>query len=609
MRYTKRKKINRKRYTRKNTNKKSYKMKVKKGGAQFKPYSFTQLKYVIGLFSDKSNIDMLVEKYGTMDTWILGKQITNFNNLFSEYTFDNVNDVITNWNVSNVTLMENTFYNCTNFNQPLQWNVSNVLKTTNMFYNCIQFNQPLSHWTLTKVYNMENMFTNCISFNQDLSNWIIPSNCNIKNMFRDCESLTFNPPWNEFNVTNCPKCIPNPEVDRNKQKEIQEQIKQRRYDFVDTHVDDNSYSNGDSNIGLNPISREKENIEKWLENEDNVTIRLDDITYCISKIWIEDMLPQMRVVQCETDSSGKTIQQKLHDDVEQIISDEIVTGETNADDLELESVSYVNMGRLGIDNCITSLEAIYGLLDSVDKKSYTLQYVKSISVTPESNVKYSTYKKSYVPSHAPLSIHNDPSLLKLTNLSETVRDYTYQWDQRMNSYLNSGLTDEQYLQDNAFNVHFNLTPYALTIEKGLEKLKRKISDLDVLFIDHSNTSTEPIKVYRGLSLDSPNEIRFGLNKSFVSTSTNASSARSFMTKKCCLLEIIVDPGIPFLSAYAFSKFPEEYEIILPRNLIYTLQEEVTRLTDKIYVVRAQMSTPNQFYQGWNCHNYNLYDIM
>jgi surface protein len=42
-----------------------------------------------------------------------------------------------------------------------------------MFYNCINFNQPLNSWNVSKVTTFQLMFYNADSFNQNLSSWNI----------------------------------------------------------------------------------------------------------------------------------------------------------------------------------------------------------------------------------------------------------------------------------------------------------------------------------------------------------------------------------------------------------------------------------------------------
>ena len=67
---------------------------------------------------------------------------------------------IRNWDVSNVTNMENMFEleGAVSFNQPLNnWNVSNVTNMHRMFCAAESFNQPLNNWNVSNVEDMEGM--------------------------------------------------------------------------------------------------------------------------------------------------------------------------------------------------------------------------------------------------------------------------------------------------------------------------------------------------------------------------------------------------------------------------------------------------------------------
>ncbi|WP_198402297.1 BspA family leucine-rich repeat surface protein [Mesoplasma florum] len=109
----------------------------------------------------------------------------NFNQDISKWNTQNVenmfacfagatsfNQDISNWDVSKVTNMSYMFYNATSFNQDISnWDVSNVNDMSEMFYNATSFNQDISNWDVSKVTNMSYMFYNATSFNQDISNW------------------------------------------------------------------------------------------------------------------------------------------------------------------------------------------------------------------------------------------------------------------------------------------------------------------------------------------------------------------------------------------------------------------------------------------------------
>ena len=86
-------------------------------------------------------------------------QIADMSYLFKESDF---NGDISNWDVSNVTNMNNMFWGCESFNQDIsQWDVSNVKDMSYMFCECKSFNQDISSWDVSKVTNHENMFYDC----------------------------------------------------------------------------------------------------------------------------------------------------------------------------------------------------------------------------------------------------------------------------------------------------------------------------------------------------------------------------------------------------------------------------------------------------------------
>ncbi|WP_086296060.1 DarT ssDNA thymidine ADP-ribosyltransferase family protein [Campylobacter devanensis] len=84
---------------------------------------------------------------GDIDT----SAITDMSRLFS-YSERKDFSGIENWDVSSVTSMNGMFYNCYDFNQPLDsWDVSSVTDMSNMFGSdwgggCENFNQPLDSW-------------------------------------------------------------------------------------------------------------------------------------------------------------------------------------------------------------------------------------------------------------------------------------------------------------------------------------------------------------------------------------------------------------------------------------------------------------------------------
>lgn len=88
------------------------------------------------------------------------------------------------WDVSEVTSMEQVFYNKPAFNGDLSaWNVSGVTNMMAMFTSASAFNGDLSAWDVSGVTTMEFMFHQAASFNGDISTWDVGRVTNMKSMF------------------------------------------------------------------------------------------------------------------------------------------------------------------------------------------------------------------------------------------------------------------------------------------------------------------------------------------------------------------------------------------------------------------------------------------
>ncbi len=79
---------------------------------------------------------------------------------------------IENWDVSNVTNMNETFTHTKFFNSPLnRWDVSKVTTMIGTFALTSAFNQPIDSWNTSNVTNMYRCFYGAAAFNQDISSW------------------------------------------------------------------------------------------------------------------------------------------------------------------------------------------------------------------------------------------------------------------------------------------------------------------------------------------------------------------------------------------------------------------------------------------------------
>ena len=117
---------------------------------------------------------------GDISNWDVSN-VTNMQNMFSGSEF---NGDISNWDVSNVTNMQNMFGG--DFNGDISnWDVSNVTNMQNMFSGS-EFNGDISNWDVSNVTNMQNMFGSS-KFNGDISNWDVSNVTEMKWIFSNSE--------------------------------------------------------------------------------------------------------------------------------------------------------------------------------------------------------------------------------------------------------------------------------------------------------------------------------------------------------------------------------------------------------------------------------------
>jgi surface protein len=93
-------------------------------------------------------------------------------------------------NAPNNTNLQEVFQNCTIFNQPLpNLCTSKVIYLERTFQNCRAFNQPLNTWDTSNVITIQELFSGATSFNQDLSTWDMSNVKNMRGMFRSASSF------------------------------------------------------------------------------------------------------------------------------------------------------------------------------------------------------------------------------------------------------------------------------------------------------------------------------------------------------------------------------------------------------------------------------------
>jgi surface protein len=126
--------------------------------------------------------------------------LTNIQSMFLNSNFNGSS--ISNWNVSNIQVMNQLFWGDTAFNQPLnKWDISNVTSLANTFMGATAFNQPLSNWKTTNVTSLSATFSGATKFNQNINSWDVSNVTDMNNTFFTADA--FNQPlstWKTGNV-------------------------------------------------------------------------------------------------------------------------------------------------------------------------------------------------------------------------------------------------------------------------------------------------------------------------------------------------------------------------------------------------------------------------
>jgi surface protein len=139
-------------------------------------------------------------EYGAMPDWDVSN-VTTMDQAFQSSTSFNAD--LSTWDVSNVTNMSQMFSGASSFNQDIGgWDVGQVTDMQFMFSNAVVFNHNMSGWDVSNVFNMSAMFSGASSFNQDIGNWDVSNVTNMSQMFNGASS--FNQDiggWDVSNVT------------------------------------------------------------------------------------------------------------------------------------------------------------------------------------------------------------------------------------------------------------------------------------------------------------------------------------------------------------------------------------------------------------------------
>lgn len=108
-----------------------------------------------------------------IENWITSN-VTTLANTFdgnNSGTIMAFNGNVSDWDVSNVTDMTQTFTYCHSFNRPLNWDTSSCTTMFQTFVECISFNQDMPNFVTSTTTNVTNILSRCYAFNGQINTW------------------------------------------------------------------------------------------------------------------------------------------------------------------------------------------------------------------------------------------------------------------------------------------------------------------------------------------------------------------------------------------------------------------------------------------------------
>ena len=312
--------------------------------------------------------------------------------------------------------------------------------------------------------------------------------------------------------------------------------------------------------GYNPILNIKINVNEWILDRDNIIFQNNDNVFCLKRSYFTN------------------------------ITDDHIVNLVVSEDCQIQyiktlnSEKYLNLTKYGMSgivklstlkNALNSGEQIFILDDhDVNMDCLSLLYLKN---------QLKSYGFSKLGSYG---FKNHDSLNK----------YTHKWDSAINHFIRFGTLSGKTLA----NLDFYGNPN-FSVEDADFNIRKCINDIDDEFkkaakIEHG------VVLFRGIK----HPFIEGINPCFVSASLNPTVAKDFSGGFDCYLYI--ENGIPYLPLMTVSHHSEEEEILLPRNLKYTIFH-IERVDSRVkYHISVQKQFNNQFKDQIEYRSYRVLEI-
>jgi hypothetical protein len=358
-------------------------------------------------------------------------------------------------------------------------------------------------------------------------------------------------------------------------------------------------------VGKNYITLEKIRIKEWLENIENLVFIFNDEIFLLKRNDIN--LPNLRDIFMEcVFVSGDLMVKETFSSPRQYFSLYYLTGKKII-------IELVNIQKLILKTNIIQLDQASEskfisreslILSSIGLK-LGLKEKKLYSVNPDQKI------KKNIPHN--FDVYFDDLI------SKALRDYSYQWDAAINSLLRFG---EPYFLTPEFHKYFKR--YGKTKEQAKNAIKDKIVQLDRAFLEAAPRNEDSETLYwRGMKFAYSDLKKVGDEETilnYVSISTNRNVAFMFSGwvhgSGCCMYKIKLDKGIPYINMISNTKFKNEKEFLLPRNLkfkVVGVEQEKISLHGKefiryTYEIQVSKQFPEQFTIKNACQHFSIYNI-
>lgn len=367
-------------------------------------------------------------------------------------------------------------------------------------------------------------------------------------------------------------------------------------------------------IGKNVITMEKFSIRDWInKNNDNCVIIIKvnnkEKVYLIERSYIESENMNNVLLECVVENKQLLIQE---------------TFKSNKEWLNLKYI-------LGTD-MVVNLNDIKKILKKNNiielNERFNSEFISKelLRLSHIGLTKQKIYKNSVLPGKINIPYNEDVYFEDI--IEKALFKYSFQWDAAINNYLRFG---ETYFDTPVFK-QFERR-YGNTHELACQAVRDKIEDLDRAFLEAApRNENDNIVFYRGMKqpfnlsrigdteiiqnyISISKSLDVALQFSGIRLLYNYEKKEYFLNDNCCMYQITLDKGLPFINMINTTKFKQEKEILLPRNLIFKLTGVIKMKVNKlapyeipVFKLHVTQSYRDQFKIKTGCYTYSVCNI-